>query len=110
MANLLHQNKKMTVFEVLETIEALRFEEGFVNGKFVSSTNVVIFPRRMRVWTLTKMMEMVLIVFRTSFAEGNFFQLLSWIFWEQEAQTLLLINHKLQGAVRYGSVLFLHFD
>ena len=44
MANLLHQNKKMTVFEVLETIEALRFEEGFVDGESVSAANVIIFP------------------------------------------------------------------
>ena len=34
----------MTVFEVLETIEALRFEEGFVEGEPVSAVNVVIFP------------------------------------------------------------------
>ena len=44
MANLLHQNKKMTAFEVLETIEALRFEEGFVNRESVSAANVIIFP------------------------------------------------------------------
>ena len=44
MANLLLQNKKMTVFEVLETIEALRFEEGFVDGESVSAANVIIFP------------------------------------------------------------------
>ena len=42
MVNLLHQNKKMTVFEVLETIEALRFEEGFVDGE--SAANLIIFP------------------------------------------------------------------
>ena len=33
----------MTVFEVLETIEALRFEEGFVDGESVSAANVIIF-------------------------------------------------------------------
>ena len=33
----------MTVFEVLETIEAFRLEEGFANGKFVSAANVIIF-------------------------------------------------------------------
>ena len=44
MANLLHQNKKMTAFEVLETIEALRFEEGFVDRESVSAANVIIFP------------------------------------------------------------------
>ena len=44
MANLLHQNKKMTVFEVVETIEALRFEEDFVDGESVSAANVIIFP------------------------------------------------------------------
>ena len=44
MANLLHQNKTMTVFEVSETIEALRFEEGFVDCESVSVANVIIFP------------------------------------------------------------------
>ena len=44
MANLLHQNKTMTVFEVVETIEALRFEEGFVDRESVSAANVIIFP------------------------------------------------------------------
>ena len=34
----------MTVFEVLETIEALQFEEGFVDGESVSAANVIIFP------------------------------------------------------------------
>ena len=34
----------MTVLEVLETIEAWRFEEGFVDGKSVSATNLIIFP------------------------------------------------------------------
>ena len=87
MANLLHQNKKMTVFEVLETIKALRFEEGFVDGEFVSAANVFIFPPEDEGMDTTKMMEMMLIVFRTTFAESNFFQLLSWISWEQEAQT-----------------------
>ena len=33
----------MTVFEVLETIEALPFEEGFVDGESVSAANVIIF-------------------------------------------------------------------
>ena len=33
----------MTVFEVLETIESLLFEEGFVDGESVSSANVIIF-------------------------------------------------------------------
>ena len=35
----------MTVFEVLKTIQALRFEEGFVDGESVSAANVIIFPR-----------------------------------------------------------------
>ena len=43
MANLLHQNKKMNVFEVLEAIETLRFEESFADGESVSSANVIIF-------------------------------------------------------------------
>ena len=34
----------MTVLEVLETIEALRIEEGFVDGECVSAPNVIIFP------------------------------------------------------------------
>ena len=34
----------MTVFEVFETIEALRFEEGFVDGESVSAANDIIFP------------------------------------------------------------------
>ena len=34
----------MTVFEVIETIKALRFEEGFVDGESVSAANVIIFP------------------------------------------------------------------
>ena len=44
MANLLHQNKKMTVFEVSETIEALRFEQGFVGCESVFAPNVIILP------------------------------------------------------------------
>ena len=34
----------MTVSEVLETIEAMRFEEDFVDGESVSAANVIIFP------------------------------------------------------------------
>ena len=34
----------MTVFKVLETIDALQCEEGFVDGEFVSAANVIIFP------------------------------------------------------------------
>ena len=34
----------MTVFEVLETIEALWFEESFADGKSLSASNVIIFP------------------------------------------------------------------
>ena len=44
MANLQHQNKKRTMFEVLETVEALRYEEDFVDSKSVSAANVIIFP------------------------------------------------------------------
>ena len=44
MADLLHQNKKTTVFEVLETIKALRFKESFVVCESVSAANVIIFP------------------------------------------------------------------
>ena len=77
----------MTVFEVLETIEALRFEKSFVVSESVSAANVIIFPPEDEGMDTTKMMEMMLIVFRTTFAEGNFFQLLSWICWKQEAQT-----------------------
>ena len=35
----------MTVLEVLETIEDLLFEKGFVEGESVSAANVIIFPR-----------------------------------------------------------------
>ena len=34
----------MTVFEVLETIEALRFEEDFDNSESVPAVNVIIYP------------------------------------------------------------------
>ena len=77
----------MTVFEVLKTIEVLRFKKDFVDGESVSAANVFIFPPEDEGMDTTKMIEMMLIVFRTTFAESNFFQLLSWISWEQEAQT-----------------------
>ena len=67
----------MIVFEELETIEALRFEEGFVDGESVSTANVIIFPPK------DDGMEMVLNVFRTIFAESSFLQLLDWIWREQ---------------------------
>ena len=41
MANLLHENKEMTVFEALEVLEAL--ESSFVAGVCVSTANVIIF-------------------------------------------------------------------
>ena len=66
----------MTVFQVLETIEALRFEEGFADRESVSA-QMLYFPRRMMVWTLTTMMKMVSILFQKTFSEGNFFWLIS---------------------------------
>ena len=46
MANLLHQNKKMTVFEALEILEALEYKYSYVAGESVSTANVIIFPRK----------------------------------------------------------------
>ena len=43
MANLLHENKKMIVFEALEVLEALEFKYSFVAGESMSTANVIIF-------------------------------------------------------------------
>ena len=43
MANLLHENKKMTVFEALDVFEALKSKYSFVAGESVSTANVIIF-------------------------------------------------------------------
>ena len=43
MANLLHQNKKMTVFEALEVFESLESEYSFAAGESVSTANFIIF-------------------------------------------------------------------
>ena len=43
MANLLHKNKKMTVFEALVVLEALESKHSFVAGESVSTVNVIIF-------------------------------------------------------------------
>ena len=43
MANLLHENKKMTVFEALVVLEALESKYSFVAGESVSTANVIIF-------------------------------------------------------------------
>ena len=43
MANLLHQNKKMTVFEALEVLESLESRYSFVAGESMSTANVIIF-------------------------------------------------------------------
>ena len=43
MANLLHENKKMTVFEALEILVALESMYNFIAGESVSTANVVIF-------------------------------------------------------------------
>ena len=43
MANLLHENKKMIVFEALEVLEAWESKYTFVAGKSVSTANVIIF-------------------------------------------------------------------
>ena len=85
MANLLHENKKMTVFEGLEVLEAL--ESSFVAGESVSTANIIIFlPKNDRIDT-DEDDGIMLIVFRTTFAEGNFHQMLNRICKEQEAQT-----------------------
>ena len=45
MANRLHQNKKMTIFEALKVLEALESKYSFVASEFVSTENVIIsFP------------------------------------------------------------------
>ena len=44
MPNLLHQNKKMTVFEALEVLETLKSKENFVSGESVSTANLIVFP------------------------------------------------------------------
>ena len=46
MANLLHQNKKMTVFKELEVLKALESKYSFVAGESVSTANVIIFPQK----------------------------------------------------------------
>ena len=46
MANLLHQNKKMTVFEALEVLESLESRYSFVAGESMSTANVIIFLPR----------------------------------------------------------------
>ena len=43
MANLLHENKNMTVFETLDVVEALESKYSFVAVESVSTTNVIIF-------------------------------------------------------------------
>ena len=43
VANLSHENKKMTVFEALEVLEALKYKYSFVAGESVSIANVTIF-------------------------------------------------------------------
>ena len=43
MANLLHENKKITVFEALEVLEALESKSSFVAGESVSTANIIIF-------------------------------------------------------------------
>ena len=43
MANLLHKNKKLTIFEALEVLQALESKYSFVAGESVSTANVIIF-------------------------------------------------------------------
>ena len=43
MANLLHENKKITVFEALEVLKALESKYSFVAGESVFTANVIIF-------------------------------------------------------------------
>ena len=46
MSNLLHENKKMTVFEALKVLEALESQYSFVAGESVSTANVIIFLQK----------------------------------------------------------------
>ena len=46
MANLPHENKKITVFEALEVLKALESKYSFVAGESVSTANVIIFLRK----------------------------------------------------------------
>ena len=46
MSNLLHENKKMTVFEALKVLEALESQYNFVAGESVSTANVIIFLQK----------------------------------------------------------------
>ena len=39
----MHENKKMTVFEALEVLEALESKYSFIAGECVSTANVIIF-------------------------------------------------------------------
>ena len=43
MANLLHENKKMTVFEALEVLETSESKYSFVAGESMSTANAFIF-------------------------------------------------------------------
>ena len=43
MANLLHENKKMTVFEALKVLKALESKYSFVAGESMSTVSVIIF-------------------------------------------------------------------
>ena len=79
MANLLHENKKITVFEALEVLEALESRYSFVPGESVSTANVIIFlPKNDGIDTDEDDGNYVN-VFRTTFAEGNFHQMLNRI-------------------------------
>ena len=77
----------MAVFEVLETIEALRFKEGFVDGESVSAANVIIFPPEDEGMDTDEDDGNDVNCIPDNLCGSNFFQLLSWICWEQEAQT-----------------------
>ena len=43
MANLVHENKKRTISEALEVLEALESKYSFVAGESVSTANAIIF-------------------------------------------------------------------
>ena len=43
MANLLHEKKKMNIFEALEVLKALESKYSFVTGESASTANVIIF-------------------------------------------------------------------
>ena len=77
MANLPHENKK-NAFEALKVLEALESKYSFVAGESVATANVIIFlPKNDDGIDTDEDDGNDLIVFRTTFAEGSFHQMLN---------------------------------